>query len=92
MKVNGISTNQLSNLYKDSSREKNVNTNSEAAKDSISISSIGKSLSSYFTDDNIIDYKEEKVNSIKKAIANGTYKVDAKLVAQKIIDNMKGRI
>jgi negative regulator of flagellin synthesis FlgM len=72
MKVNGISTNQLSNLYKDSSREKNVNTNSEAAKDSISISSIGKSLSSYFTDDNIIDYKEEKVNSIKKAIANGT--------------------
>ncbi|WP_406542612.1 flagellar biosynthesis anti-sigma factor FlgM [Clostridium ljungdahlii] len=29
---------------------------------------------------------------MKKAVANGTYKVDSKLVAQKIIDNIKGKV
>ncbi|WP_446897249.1 flagellar biosynthesis anti-sigma factor FlgM [Clostridium sp. LBM24168] len=90
MKVNGISSNQMVNPYSENKRGRDIN-HEVRGKDSISISSIGKSLSSYSLDGKAIDSKE-KVEGIKKAISNGTYNVDAKLVAQKIIDTMKGRI
>lgn len=90
MKINGISSNQMIKLYNKNRTEKSVN-HEVTGKDSISISSVGRSLSSYSSDGKIIDSKE-KVENIKKAIGNGTYNVDAKLVAQKILDNMKGKI
>lgn len=90
MKVNGIGSNQMLNPYSENKRGRDIN-HEVKGKDSISISSIGKSLSSYSLDGSVINSKE-KVESIKKAVLSGTYNVDARLVAQKIMDTMKGRI
>lgn len=90
MKVNGIGSNQMVNPYSENRRGRDIN-HEVRGRDSISISSVGKSLSSYSMDGSMIDSKE-KVENIKKAVSNGTYNVDARLVAQKIIDAMKGRI
>lgn len=90
MKINGISSSKLVSLY----NKKNVGKSLKSevnCKDSIHISSIGKSLSPYSLDDKFINSKE-RVESIKKSVENGTYKVDSRLVAQKIIDNIKGEI
>ncbi|MBR9648458.1 flagellar biosynthesis anti-sigma factor FlgM [Clostridium tyrobutyricum] len=90
MKINGINSNNIINLYREVNKTNDFTAKAEN-RDSIQISSIGKELSSRMPDDKIIDSKD-KVESIKKAISNGTYKVDAKLVAQKILDNMKGQV
>lgn len=90
MKINGINSNNIINLYREVNKTKDMASKTKNG-DSIQISFIGRSLSSYMPDDKIIDSKD-KVESIKKAIENGTYKVDAKLVAQKILDNMKGQV
>ncbi|WP_058953747.1 flagellar biosynthesis anti-sigma factor FlgM [Clostridium tyrobutyricum] len=90
MKINGINSNNIINLYREGSKTKDLTAKAEN-RDSIQISSMGKRLSSYMLDDKSIDSKD-KVESIKKAISNGTYKVDAKLVAQKILDTMKGQV
>ncbi|RMC99086.1 flagellar biosynthesis anti-sigma factor FlgM [Clostridium autoethanogenum] len=90
MKINGINSSKLVNFYNRNNVEKSLKSESNS-KDSIHISSIGKSLSPYSLDDKFVNSKE-RVESIKKSVANGTYKVDSKLVAQKIIDNIKGKI
>jgi len=90
MKINGINSSKPVNFYNKNNVEKSLKSET-ISKDSIHISSIGKSLSSYSLDDKLVNSKE-RVESIKKSIENGTYKVDTKLVAQKIIDNMDGDI
>lgn len=90
MKVNGISLNKILNIYEKSKKEYET-TRATGQKDSIEISSLGKSLSSYVKGDETINSKE-KVENIKKAVENGTYNVDKKLVAAKIIEAMKGKL
>lgn len=92
MKVNGIGSSRLVNMYNDNIKESKIDSNYKANRDSIFISSAGKRLSTYSPNDDIIKDSKKKIESIKKAIENGNYKVDAKLVAQKMIDSMKGRI
>ncbi|MBP2033821.1 negative regulator of flagellin synthesis FlgM [Clostridium algifaecis] len=86
MKVNGIKLNNITNIYNESKKGKDINPEKTKDTDSIQISSIGKSLSAYSLDNKFIDSKE-KVENIKNAISNGTYKVDAKLVAQKMLSS-----
>ncbi|WP_195962682.1 flagellar biosynthesis anti-sigma factor FlgM [Clostridium tyrobutyricum] len=90
MKINGINSNNIINLYREVNKTKDLTVKTEN-RDSIQISSMGRKLSSRMLDDKTID-SEDRVESIKKAISNGTYKVDAKLVAQKMLDNMKGQV
>lgn len=90
MKINGISPNKIVNLYSDNKKISQARRE-VIQKDSIEISSVGKSLSSYSLDDKFINSKE-KIESIRNEVKSGTYKRDSKLVAAKILDAMKGKL
>ncbi len=52
---------------------------------------MGKSLTTYSLDDKFLNEKErlDRVNEIKDKIEKGTYKIDSKLVAKKLLNNIK---
>ncbi len=89
MKINGVVPNQLVDLYSKSSGRVESKTLGKL-RDSIEISSLGKSLSDLEIEIPNVN-NDEKVKRIKKEIEEGTYNVDATLTAQKLIDFMKGR-
>ncbi|MDW8799707.1 flagellar biosynthesis anti-sigma factor FlgM [Clostridium sp. A1-XYC3] len=87
MKINGVSPNNIVGLY--SNNKMAVEKKMELSqKDSIQISSVAKSLSSYSIDDKFVTSKE-KIERLKSEISNGTYNRDSKLVAAKILEEMK---
>lgn len=89
MNIKGIGPNNVVNFYvKHQTKVESKNT--EYKKDSIEISKLGRSLSNLDIEAPSLDNKE-KIERLKKEIANGTYNVDAKLTAQKLLDIMKGR-
>lgn len=57
-------------------------------KDSIQISSLGKSLSAYSTNEELIN-SSQKVEKIKEEISKGIYNRDSKLVADSILKAIK---
>ena len=90
MKITGISSNDYLSINNNS--KKSVEKKSTSVeKDRLEISTVGKSLSSYSTDGNF-GVSNEKLQSIRNQVSSGTYNKDSKLVAQKLIDAMKGRI
>lgn len=87
MKINGVDPSKMIKLY--SKTKQSVEKKDEVKKsDSIQISSLGKSLSTYSLDDKLVNSKE-KIEKVKNEIANGTYKRDSKLVAAKILEEIK---
>lgn len=87
MKVNGINPNKVINLY--SEHKKTIEKKDQVQKnDTVQISSIGKSLSSYSLDDKFINSKE-KIARLTNEVKNGTYNIDSKLVAARIMEEMK---
>lgn len=87
MKINGISQTKAIGLYND--YKKSVNkTDVKQQGDSIQISTLGKSLSTYSTDETYVNSKE-KIQGIANEISNGTYNRDSKLVAEKMINAVK---
>lgn len=92
MKINSVKFNNIDNIYKAQKLEiEKTKTNNKS--DSIQISDLGKYLNKVNT--NKINSSEEdvnmdKVNDIKKRIENGTYSVDSKALAKKIIEKMEG--
>lgn len=89
MKILGTGINKIINIY-EKNNKKIEKTKEVVKKDSLEISKIGKNLSSFAVDDKK-SISQEKLEKIRNEVANGTYKVDGKLVAQKMIDIMKGR-
>lgn len=89
MKISGTGINKIINIY-EKNNKKIEKTKEVEKKDSLEISKIGKNLSSFAVDDKK-SISQEKLEKIRNEIANGTYNVDGKLVAQKMIDIMKGR-
>ena len=88
MKIDGVKNNVI-NFYKKNA----VKTETKVAtskKDTVELSSAGKSLSALSLDDKLINSKE-KIEAIRNEIKQGTYKMDSTLTAKKIIDIMKGR-
>lgn len=87
MKINNIKFNNIDNIYKTKKLEvEKTNTNNKS--DSVQISDLGKYLNKVNT--NKEDINMDKVNEIKKRIENGTYSVDSKVLAKKIIEKMEG--
>lgn len=88
MKIDGVSHNVI-NMYKKNvtKTEPKVNV---IKKDTIELSEEGKNLSALSLNDKSVNSKE-KIEAIKNKVMQGTYNVDSKLTAKKIIDVMKGR-
>ncbi|HBJ2611195.1 flagellar biosynthesis anti-sigma factor FlgM [Clostridium botulinum] len=90
MKVNGVGITNSINAY---NANKKVTEKEEvkSLKDKIEISHLGKSLTTYSLDDKFLDEKErlDRINEIKDKIEKGTYKIDSKLVAKKLLNNIK---
>jgi negative regulator of flagellin synthesis FlgM len=87
MKINGVNPNKIVNLY--SNNKKSIEKKTEVSqKDSIQISAVGRNLSAYSLDDKFIN-SNEKIESLKKEIENGTYNKDSKLIATKMLEAIK---
>ncbi|WP_160687330.1 flagellar biosynthesis anti-sigma factor FlgM [Clostridium sp. C2-6-12] len=87
MSINGINRPQYVNPY-NSSRNKAIGKVDKTKEvDRIEISDIGKSLKSYSSRE--VVGNAQKVADIKNKISSGTYKVDARLTAQSLLNAMK---
>lgn len=86
MKINNNTKITFNNIYKiDKLKNQNYSDN-RANKDSVEISELGKYLSKVNSNEESMDI--EKVNRLKKQIESGTYKVDSRELAKKIIEKL----
>jgi negative regulator of flagellin synthesis FlgM len=88
MKIDGVKNNVIS-FYKNNTSKIESKAN-VLKKDTIELSSLGKSLSTLSLGGKLVN-SEEKIEGIRNEIMQGTYKMDSKLTAKRIIDIMKGR-
>ena len=88
MKIDGVKPN-VHNMYKKNTPKMEPKVN-VIKKDTIELSPEGKNLSALSLNDKSVNSKE-KIEAIKDKVNLGTYKVDSKLTAERIIDIMKGR-
>ncbi|EQB88539.1 negative regulator of flagellin synthesis FlgM [Clostridium punense] len=95
MKINNA--NNMNNIkyinnYK-SNEEKNKTSKKSQNNDKCEISSIGKALNHFSIEENDLGIKGNKdVEYIKKQISQGKYKVDTKVLADKLMAHMKGKV
>lgn len=88
MKIDGVKNNVVS-FYKNNTPKTEAKVAS-AKKDTIELSSAGKSLSALSLDSKTIN-SEAKVEAIRTQVMQGTYKMDSKLTATRMMEIMKGR-
>ncbi|WP_010292443.1 flagellar biosynthesis anti-sigma factor FlgM [Clostridium senegalense] len=89
MKINSTSNFMAINSYKNVNKTV-AKTNEVSIKDSCEISNLGKTLNTMAATD-LKEAPTERIEKIKAQIKEGTYKVDSKLVAEKIIEHLNGR-
>jgi len=87
MKIDAIKHDVI-NPYKKTTPKAEVKA-SVIKKDTIELSTAGKNLSALSLDGKSTN-SSEKIEAIKNSIKQGTYNVDPKLTAKKMIDVMKG--
>jgi negative regulator of flagellin synthesis FlgM len=88
MKIDGVKNNVV-NFYKKNTSKAETKV-APSKKDTIELSSAGKTLSAFALDSKFVNSKE-KIEGIRNEVMQGTYKMDSTLTAKKIIDIMKGR-
>ncbi|MGV8982685.1 flagellar biosynthesis anti-sigma factor FlgM [Clostridium sp.] len=88
MKIDGVKNNVV-NFYKKNT-PKTESKVAASKKDTIELSTAGKSLSAMALDSKSVNSKE-KIEAIKNQVSRGTYKMDSKLTASRMMDIMKGR-
>lgn len=89
MKIGSINPRNIEKMYKSNKiEEKNIKNQ---RKDTIQISDLGKYLSEVNSNKKE-EIDIEKVNELKKKIDNGTYKIDSKDIAKKILEHIRGEI
>lgn len=80
---------KISQVYQTSAATKVTKKEKISGKDTFEVSTMGKDLQvAKQAVSNAPDIREDKVEAIKKAMASGTYMVDADKVADKIISKM----
>ncbi|POO88080.1 flagellar biosynthesis anti-sigma factor FlgM [Clostridium sp. 3-3] len=88
MSINRINRQSFINAYNSNLNKCVKNVTKAKTFDTIEISSLGKSLKDYSSDNNIDNAK--KVAEIKNKVDSGTYSIDARLTARSILKAMKG--
>ncbi|WP_373600006.1 flagellar biosynthesis anti-sigma factor FlgM [Paraclostridium bifermentans] len=86
MKINNNTKITFNNIYKIDKLKNQNYSNNRANKDRVEISELGKYLSKVNSNEESMDI--EKVNRLKKQIESGTYKVDSRELAKKIIEKL----
>lgn len=89
MNINSIGPNKVISIYSANKKE-TVKETQKTTSDSIEISSLGKSLSNASIS-NEFELSPERLEKLKNEVQSGTYRPDAKLVAQKMLDSIKER-
>jgi len=85
MNVSTVNFRNIENIYKTNKMQVKPAINKKT--DVIEISELGKYLNKVNTNKEEINM--DKVNELKQKIENGTYKVDSKDLAKKIIEHMR---
>lgn len=88
MKIDGVKNNVVS-FYKNNI-PKTESKATVSKGDTVELSSVGKSLSALSLDSKSVNSKE-KIEAIRNEVTQGTYKMDSKLTAARMMDIMKGR-
>lgn len=89
MNINSVGVNKVINVYNDANK-RGIEKKSDVKKsDSIEISNIGKSLSSFGLEKNL-NISKERLDSLSNQVSNGTYKVDSSVLASKLLSVVKG--
>ena len=87
MSINRINRQSFINAYNSNSNKTIKNVEKVKNVDTIEISSLGKSLKDYSSDNNIDNAK--KIAEIKNKVDSGTYSIDARITARSILNAMK---
>lgn len=88
MKIDSIRTNNMINIYKQQKLYEKINATKNEIKDKVEISDTAKYLNKIVSDNENIDI--DKIDEIRNKIKQGTYSVDSKDLAKKMIEVMKG--
>ncbi|MBW9154977.1 flagellar biosynthesis anti-sigma factor FlgM [Clostridium tagluense] len=88
MKIDGVKNNVVS-FYKNNMPKTELKAVA-SKKDTIELSTAGKSLSALSLDSKTVN-SEAKIEAIRSEVMQGTYKMDSKLTATRMMDIMKGR-
>ncbi|CEN21699.1 flagellar biosynthesis anti-sigma factor FlgM [Paraclostridium sordellii] len=86
MKVTNDSKVAFNNIYKMEKVKDHNNYKNQNNSDRLEISELGKYLSKVNSKEDVMDM--EKVNRLKKQIESGTYKIDSRALAKKIIEKL----
>ncbi|ETI89135.1 MAG: Regulator of flagellin synthesis, flgm [Clostridium butyricum DORA_1] len=87
MSIDRINRQPFINAYNSNSNKAVKSVDKVKNVDTIEISSLGKSLKDYSSDNNIDNAK--KVAEIKSKVDSGTYSVNARLTAQSLLNSIK---
>ena len=88
MKIDSIRRNNMINVYKKQKKYENKTITKREMKDKVEISDAAKYLNKIVNDNENINL--DKINDIKNRINNGTYKIDSKKIAKKMLESIKG--
>lgn len=90
MKVNSVQTNNVINAYGKQKQYVKGEAQSKQIKDKVTISNDAKYLNKINSDTENMDMN--KVNEIKRKIESGTYSINSKDIAKKMVEASKGEI
>lgn len=90
MKVNSVQTNNVINAYGKQKQYAKGEAQSKQIKDKVTISNDAKYLNKINSDTENMDMN--KVNEIKRKIESGTYSINSKDIAKKMVEASKGEI
>ncbi len=88
MKISSIQGNNKINAYSNQKQQFKSGTVNKTYKDTVTISEDGKYLSKVNAGSEDMDL--DKINEIKSRIKQGTYTVNSRNIAKKILGNIKG--